>query len=91
MSTWTMHIPVLSTAHAPSMGHIVNLCDNHFAAADYCKEVMFVMINEDHDYEGDEAWVAPIAKWLDENYRDMWVRFDPDGDIEESLPTYEWE
>lgn len=90
MIGWTMLIPVLSTAHAPSMGHIVNLCDSHPSGAGYREGFIFVRIDEDHDYEGDEAWVAPIAAWMDEHFTDRWVRFDMDGDIEESLPTYDW-
>lgn len=90
MIGWSILMPVLSTGHAPSMGHIVNLCDSNASAANYREGVIFVYIDEDHEWEGDEAWVAPIAAWMAENYQDQWVRFDPDGDVVEALPVYDW-
>lgn len=84
---WTMHVPVLSTTHAPSMGSLVNLCGKSLSAVDYGLDIIFVYLDE----VWDEEWVAPIAAFLKEHYPgESWIRFDPDGDIVPELPTYGW-
>lgn len=89
---WTMHVPVLSTAHAPSLGSLVNLCDKSLSAVDYGLDIIFVYLDADESWDEEwEQWVAPIAAFLREHYPgESWIRFDPDGDIVPELPTYEW-
>jgi hypothetical protein len=88
---WTMCLAVLSTGHAPSRGAIVSLCDRSLSAVDHRWGLTFIYIDVDEDWEDDEAWVAPIAAWMRENYPgENWVRFDPDGDMVPELPSYEW-
>ena len=91
MTTWTLNIPVISTAHAPSMGAIVAFCDNNAAATNFAEGFIFLYIDTEYEWEGDEAWMAPIAAWMKENYPDeWWLRLDSCGDVIPELPTYEW-
>lgn len=89
MSSWSILIPVINTAHAPGPGALFNLRQKSAHAASPDDEILFVWVEEDpDDYEEHEAWMRPIAEWMGENYKDQWVRFDSAGDVIEGLPTY---
>ena len=90
MTDWSILMPVLSTGHTPSAEALKKLCDTNASAVNFTENFCFVYIDTDYEWEGEEAWVAPLAAWMSENYRDQWVRFDPDGDVVEALPVYDW-
>lgn len=92
--TWIMTVPVLSTAHMPGPfepERIRDLGDQPVALFD---DGMFLFIGSEADgneYEGDNAWLAPISRWLDkQDMPDRWVRFHSCGDVVDGLPTFDW-
>ena len=93
-TTWIMTVPVLSTAHMPGPlepERIRDLGDQPVALFD---DGMFLFIGSEVDgneYEGDNAWLAPISRWLDkQDLPDRWVRFSCVGTIVEELPEFTW-
>ena len=84
---WVMIVPVLSTSHMPAFdawedSAPFEVCMNEYTG--------FICIEEEKDLPD---WLIPIAQWVNTTYvaRCAWVRFDPDGDIIDGLPTYNWE
>lgn len=95
-TTWVMNVPVISTVHMPGPfepERIRDLGDQPVALFD---DGMFLFIGSEVDgneYEGDNAWLAPISRWLDEHFHpaDRWVRFSGgSGDIIDELPKFDW-
>lgn len=95
---WIMSVPVLSTAHVPSPFEPERLSHqgHHPIATSDDDEDMFIYIGsvkDGNEYEGDNAWLLPVSRWLDERtyLTGRWVRFHSCGDVIDELPTFNWE
>lgn len=96
---WIMHVPVLSTIHMPGPYEPERLShQGDFPVAfNNADDGMFIYIGREDDgleYEGDNAWLAPISRWLDQHpkWDGRWVRFSGDcGDEVDELPKFNWE
>ncbi|MGO4302220.1 DUF5983 family protein [Cupriavidus sp. RAF12] len=98
---WTTKLPVLSTCHISESTrdrlHAAYLNPAPYRAVAMCAvyvEGFFIRFwDDDHD---DSEIDMPddlvlIKGWLkDNNFEDLWVRLDADGDVIPGLLTYEW-
>jgi len=93
---WIMNVPVLSTEHMPGPfepERIRDLGDQPVALFD---DGMFLFIGSEADgneYEGDNAWLGPISRWLDAEFHplDRWVLFHSCGDVVDDLLKFDWQ
>lgn len=86
-TAWTMHIPVISTAHMPHSQAAFEIQDTTVAAY---PEGAFVRVSFEEAFTNDE-WLRPVRDWLSKtSLSDCWVRFDRDGDIVPGLPMFDW-
>ncbi|OHX11548.1 hypothetical protein BI347_17980 [Chromobacterium sphagni] len=96
---WTMTLPVLSTSHIRkqtkawlqiNVGGWVEL-----AYAEYSHGFFIALGEADTDPAQqfpDHPDLQGIASWVKANYpAATWVRLDADGDVVDSLPSYDWE
>jgi hypothetical protein len=81
-----MEVPVLSTAHAPSAQALKALRHQMLTAVDPDEGIYFVYFARDKPVD----WMRPIHDWVRQKSY-AWVRFDPDGDVIDDLPQYDWE
>ena len=86
---WVMTIPVISTLHAPGADALKALREKIPYCEDQGLGTLFVFLGS--TVEGD--WIDAIGDWVFANFKEHWVRFDPDGDVIDELPTFEeeWE
>ena len=84
---WEMKVPVLSTLHVPGDEALKKFCEENASATG--EGYNFIFVDLDWIWEGDEAWMEPIADWMEAKGYTDWVRFDADGDVIPGLPTYE--
>jgi len=85
---WIMTVPVLNTEHLPSADPFD---DEWFVAI--TRDGFFVYCGDDPQDWEDAPWFQKILEWVQSKPLDRdveWVRFDPDGDLIEGLPRYEW-
>lgn len=93
---WVMRVPVISTAHLPTLDALdrweftpkalVSLDGGGFLLVPdvYVEDIL----EEGH-------WMEPIQDWLLKHGYDwltstVWIRFDRDADVIEGLPTFPW-
>lgn len=83
--SWTMSVAVISTAHHPQ-GWEPDIWLHHFKS-DYGDAGVIVYLEDLEDDQPD--WLRILAQpLLAAGYG--WVRFDPDAEVIEGLPIFEW-
>lgn len=88
-TTWEMIVPVIS------MGHVQEKTIEYLKRQVYCAlgiDTVFVFVGDDQS----DVWeeypdMVDVVDWFREQYpNETWIRFDADGDVIASLPTYDW-
>lgn len=97
---WTMHIPVISTAHltmeiAAEMTALLPGEDLYGLECAVTAFGAFVRFPEDHEALEDTpdlpTCLRDVAVWVIGRQQECaWVRFDRDGDVRDGLPVYDW-
>ncbi|WP_269533954.1 hypothetical protein [Chitinimonas sp. BJYL2] len=86
--TWLLIVPILSTAHLQPC--TLDWLQAHAQTAPYREGVFVNMMSftaSDHPEE-----LSALQEWLAFVYPDEnWIRFDADGDVIDTLPTFDAE
>lgn len=86
---WQMQVSVISTTHMPGPDPDFGK-EYVWAPVNYEAHITFMVLIEDLDEDAPD-WLIKLNEVMrNKGFAPVWVRFDPDADIIEGLPTFQW-